>query len=84
MTYACNSFASPALIWFGPFQLNYGRPSKFLLEIETNPQEDTFVSFKEYYNLLRYVLHTFGKTLQDYRLQQRDMINKDRPMTQEI
>ena len=40
-TYAYNSFASPGFIGLSPFQLTYGRQPKYLLEIETNPQEGT-------------------------------------------
>ena len=52
-TYSCNSFASPALNEFSPFQLTYGRTPKVLFEIERIPQEGTSGSFKEYYKLLR-------------------------------
>ena len=52
-TYPYSSFASPALNRLSLFQLTYGRSLKILLEIETNPLEGTFGSFKEYYMLPR-------------------------------
>ena len=36
-----HSVASPPLNGLSPIQQNYGRPSKVLLELETNPQEGT-------------------------------------------
>ena len=81
-SYAYNSFSSPALRGLHPFQLTHSRPQKVLLEIETNQQEGTSGSFKECYELLRERFAYFQKALQDYRLQQLDMINKDKPMIQ--
>ena len=79
-TYAYNSFASPTLKAIGPFQLTYGRLPKVFLQTETNPQEGIAGSFKEYYELLRKRFVYFHKTVQEHRLQQLDMINKDKPM----
>ena len=80
-TYAYNSFASLSLNWLSPFQLYYGRLQKALLETETNSQEGTSGSFKEYYVIYKRFAY-FQKIFQDYRLQQLDMIHKDKPMTQ--
>ena len=59
----------------------YGQPP-VLLQIETDPQEGTVGSFKEYYELLRKKFAYFQKIVHKYRLQQLDMINKDKPMNQ--
>ena len=79
-TYACNSFASPALNGIRQLQLNFGRSPKFLLEIDTNPQEGTSRSFKDYYELMWKRFVYFQKIVKEYKLQQMDMINKDKPI----
>ena len=63
-TSAYNHFASPALNGLSPFQLTYGRHPNILLEIKTNPQEGTSVTFKEHYDLLRKGFAYFQKIVQ--------------------
>ena len=62
--------------------ITYARPPKVLLEIESNPQEGTSESFKEYYEILWKRFSYLHKIVQDYRLQHLDMINKDKHITQ--
>ena len=50
--------------------------------METNPQQVISGSFKEYYELLMKRFVYFQKIVQDSKLQQVDIINKDNPMTQ--
>ena len=81
-TYAYNSFVSPVLNGLSSFQVAYDRPPKVLLQIETNPQEGTSGSFKEYNELMKKRFAYFKRIVQDYRVLKLDMINKDKPMTQ--
>ena len=81
-TFAYTSFASPAFNGLNPFQLVYSRFQNVLLEIKLISQEGTSGSFKEYYKILRKRFAYFQKTVQDYRFQQLDMINKNKPMIQ--
>ena len=48
--------------------------------METNSQEATSGSFKGYYQLSKKMFAYFQKRVQDYRLKQLDMVNKDNPM----
>ena len=45
-----NTFNSPNLGYYSPFELTFGRKLKVLLNTETNPKVST--NFKEYYDLL--------------------------------
>ena len=80
-TYAYNRFASTALNCSNPFQLTFGRPPNVLLEIETNTQEGTTGSCKEYCELIRKLFAYLQKIVEEYGLKQLDMPNKEKPMT---
>ena len=53
-----------------------------MLEIVVNQQECASRPFREYYEFPRKRFAYIQKIVQDCRLQQLDMINKDKPMTQ--
>ena len=80
VSYVYYSLASPVFNAFISFLTNLWLTQKVLSD--TNPQESTSGSVKDYYKLLRKRFADFQKRKQGYRLQQLDMINKDKPMTQ--
>ena len=51
-TFAYNTFNSPNLGNYSPFELTFGRKPKLLLNTETNPDFRVLTNFKEYYDLL--------------------------------
>ena len=51
-TFAYNTFNSPNLGNYSPFELAFGRKPKVLLSTETNPNIKVSTNFKEYYGLL--------------------------------
>ena len=51
-TFAYNTFNSPNLGNYSPFELTFGRKPKVLLNTETNPDIKVSTNFKEYYDLL--------------------------------
>ena len=51
-TFAYNTFNSPNLGNYSPFELTFGRKPKLLLNTEMNPDIRVSTNFKEYYELL--------------------------------
>ena len=51
-TFAYNTFNSPNLGNYSPFELTFGRKAKLLMNTETNPDIRVSTNFKEYYELL--------------------------------
>ena len=51
-TFAYNTFNSPNLGNYSPYELTFSRKPKLLLNTETNPDIKVSKNFKEYYDLL--------------------------------
>ena len=51
-TFAYNTFNTPNLGNYSPYELTFGRKSKALLNLESNPDIKVSRTFKEYYELL--------------------------------
>ena len=51
-TFAYNTFSSPNLGNYSPYELTFGRKPKLLLNTEANPDIKVSRNFKEYYDLL--------------------------------
>ena len=51
-TFAYNTFNSPNLGNYSPFELTFGRKPKLLLNVDSNPDIKVSRNFKEYYELL--------------------------------
>ena len=49
-TFAYNTFNSPYLGNYSPYELTFGRKPKLLLNVETNPDIKVSRNFKEYYD----------------------------------
>ena len=51
-TFAYNTFNSPNLAKYSPYELVFGRKPKLLLNLETTPDIKLSGTFKDYYNLV--------------------------------
>ena len=52
-TFAYNTFNTPSLGNYSPYELPFGRKPKLLLNVESNPDIKVSRSFREYYELLK-------------------------------
>ena len=77
-TFAYNTFNSPNLANYSPYELVFGRKPKLLIDLETDPDIKVVGTFKEYYTLLRKRLQYLHKVLQDARTKRLALMNKDR------
>ena len=77
-TFAYNTFNSPNLANYSPYELVFGRKLKLLIDVETDPDIKVVGTFKEYYTLLRKRVQYLHKVLQDARTKRLALLNKDR------
>ena len=73
-----NTFNTPTLADYSPYELVFGMKPMLLLDLETNPDVKVLGTFKDYHNLLDKRLQYLHKLLQDFRCKRLAMINKDR------
>ena len=81
-TFACNIFNTPNLGNYGPYELTYGRKSRPLLNLDSNPDIKVSGIFKEYYDLLNKRLKYLHDILLNFKSKRLAMINKDRAFFQ--
>ena len=77
-TFAYNIFHSPNLRNHSPYELVFGRKPKLLINIETNPDIKISGMFKDYHTLLTKRLDYLQKMLQNFKMKQLALLNKDR------
>ena len=77
-TFAYNTFETPNLANYSPYELVFGRKPKVLLHLETSPDIKISSSFKEYYKLLNKQLKYLHEIIQKFKSKRLAMINKDR------
>ena len=77
-TFPYNTFNSPKLGNYSPYELTFGRKPKLLLNTETNPDIKVSKNFKEYYDLLNKRIKYLQDILFNFKSQQLAMINKNR------
>ena len=77
-TFAYNTFNSPNLGNYNPYQLTFGRKPKVLLNLESNLDIKVSKTFKEYYELLNKRIKYLQDILFNFKLQRLVIINKDR------
>ena len=77
-TFAYNTFHSPNLGNYSPFELTLGREPRILLNVETNPDVRISGTYKDYHTLLSKRLKYLQNTLQNYKVKCIALINKDR------
>ena len=81
-TFAYNTFNTPNLANYSPYELVFGRKPRLLLNLETMPDIKVSGTFKDYYNLLNKRLQYLHKLLQDFTSKRLAIINKDRTFFQ--
>ena len=81
-TFSYNIFHSPNLGNFSPYELVFGRKLRILIHIETNPDIKVSSMFKDYHTLLTKRLDYLQKMLQNFKLKQIAILNKDREFFQ--
>ena len=77
-TFPNNTFNSPNLGIYSPYELTYGRKPKLLLNMETNPDIKISRNFREYYDLFNKRIKYLQEILFNFRSQRLTMINKNR------
>ena len=77
-TFAYNTFNTPNLGNYNPYELTFGRKPKLLLNIESNPDIKVSRNFREYYELLNKRIKYLQDILFNFKSQGLAMINKDR------
>ena len=77
-TFAYNTFNSPNLGNYSPYELTFGRKPKLLLTVDSNPDIKVSRNFKEYYEPLNKRIKYLQDILFNFKLQRLVMINKDR------
>ena len=77
-TFAYNTFNTPNLGNYFPYELVFGRKLKSLLNLESTPNIKVSGTFKDYYELLNKRLKYLHKLLLDFKFKRLVMINKDR------
>ena len=76
--FAYNTFNSPNLGNYSPYELTFGRKPKLLLNVETNPDIKVSRNFIEYYESLNKRIKYLQNLLFTFKSQRLAMINKDR------
>ena len=81
-TFAYNTFNSPNLGNYSPYELTFGGKPKLLLSIESNPDIKVSRKFREYYELLNKRIKYLQNVLFIFKSQRLALINKDRENVQ--
>ena len=76
--FAYNTFNSPNLGNYSPYELTFRRKPKLLLNVETNPDIKVSRNFREYYESLNRRIKYLQNLLFNFKSQRLAMINKDR------
>ena len=77
-TFAYNTFNSPNLGHYSPYELIFGRKPKLLLNVNSNPDTKVSRNFKEYYELLNKRIKYLQGILFNFKSRRLAMINKNR------
>ena len=77
-TFAHNTFNSPNLTNHSPYELVFGRKTKLLLDMETDPDVKVSGMHREYFLQLRKRLEYLHRLLQDFWMKRLALINNDR------
>ena len=77
-TFPYNTFNSPNLGNYSPYELTFGRKPKLLHNVETNPDIKVSRNFREYYDSLNKRIKYLQNFLFNFRLWRLAMINKNR------
>ena len=78
VTFAYNTFNSPNLGNYNPYELTFGRKPKLLLNVNSNPDIKVSKNFKEYYDLLNKGIKYLQVILFNFKSWRLAMINKEK------
>ena len=81
-TFAYNTFNTPNLGNYSPYELVFGRKPRSLLNLGSTPNIKVSSTFKDYYELLNKRLKYLHKLLLGFKSKRLAMINKDRAFFQ--
>ena len=81
-TFLYNTFNSPHIGNYSPYELVFGRRLRILIDIETNPDIKVSGMFKDYHTLLTKRLDYLQKMLQNFKLKHIALLNKNREFFQ--
>ena len=76
-TLAHNTYNSPNLSNYSPYELVFGRKPKLLLDLEANPDIKVVATYKEHHERLEQRLKYLQKVLLDFKMRQLALLNKD-------
>ena len=76
--FAYNTFNTPNLGNFSPYELTYGRKPRPLLNLDSNPDIKISGTFRAYYELLNKTLKYLHDILLNFKSKRLAMINEDR------
>ena len=77
-TFDYNIFHTPNLGNYSPYELVFRRKPRILINIETDPDIKVSGTFKDYHTLLTKRLDYLHKMLQNFKMKQLALLNKDR------
>ena len=77
-TFAYNTFNTPNLGNYNPYELTFGRKPKILIDVESNPDVKVSKSFREYYEFLNKRIKYLQDILFNFKSRRLAMINKNR------
>ena len=77
-TFAHNTFDTPNLRNYSPYELIFGRKPRSLLNLDSTPDIKVSGTFKDYYDLLNKRLKYLHNLLLNFKSKRLAMINKDR------
>ena len=75
-TFAYNTFNTPNLGNYSPYELTFGRKPKVLIDVESNPDIKVSRKFREYYKLLNKRIKYLQTILFNFKSRRLAMINK--------
>ena len=81
-TFAYNTFSSPNLGNYSPYELTFRRKPKLLLNVDTKPDIKVSRNFREYYEFLNKRIKYLQNFLFNFKSRRLAMINKDREIFQ--
>ena len=76
-TLAHNTYNSPNLSNYSPYELVFRRKPKLLSDLETNPDIKVAITYKEYYERLEQRLKYLQKVFLDFKMRHLALLNKD-------
>ena len=77
-SFTYNTFNTPNLCNYSPYELTFGRKSKLLIDVESDPDIKISRNFTEYYELLNKRIKYLQDLLFNSKSKRLAMINKDR------